>query len=96
MWCNVDPLKEYIVNNTTNGTPSGYIISDITRLGVGDIIQYNLDSDSAFEHTGFIAYCYKDGLVRYPTVNTHTSDRRHAPWDSIPNTGVRFIRITGI
>jgi hypothetical protein len=62
-WCNVDPLKEYIANNTTNGTPSGYITSDITRLGVGDIIQYNLDSDSAFEHTGFIAYCYKDGLV---------------------------------
>lgn len=94
-WNNVVPLRDYIVNNTATGTPSGYETSR-TNLGLGDIIQYDLNGDGAYDHSVFVTEVYKDGLVWEQKINAHTSDRYHDLWDAVPFVYARFIRISGV
>ncbi len=91
-WVNVDGLYGAMQSKTM------WIELKSSSLGLelGDIIQYDRDSDNDWNHTAIVTKI--DSITKTRYVSYHSTDRRNVTWDfyknAYTNCGVRFIHMT--
>lgn len=77
-WINVDDFYEVATNSyTIFGSELDYA----SELSLGDVVQYDIDSDGDWNHTAIVTKLTNNGRNDIPLVSYHSSNRKNVAWD---------------
>ncbi|MGG1662857.1 amidase domain-containing protein [Brevibacillus sp. NRS-1366] len=77
-WINVDDFYEVATNSyTIFGSELDYA----SELRLGDVVQYDIDSDGDWNHTAIVTKLTNNGRYDIPLVSYHSSNRKNVAWD---------------
>ncbi|MDH6350389.1 hypothetical protein M2298_002347 [Brevibacillus sp. 1238] len=77
-WINVDDFYEVATNSyTIFGSDLDYA----SELSLGDVVQYDIDSDGDWNHTAIVTKLTNNGRYDIPLVSYHSSNRKNVAWD---------------
>lgn len=75
-WAVSHSLQQYLSNS--NSGLKAEVVDAPNRLTIGDVIIYDWDGDSKFQHSTVVTAMDAFG---YPLVNAHTMNSKHRSWD---------------
>lgn len=98
-WTDVNSLYDFLINgHFWDGGPEGLVKPSESYMYEGDIIQYNWDGGSVWDHSVIVVQPIQltpPYPIWYPLVAGHSPDVDYYPFSSFDYNNVRFLHITG-
>lgn len=93
-WTGVEYLYNYLIEKKIRTGPFA-VISDISIVQPGDIVQLQLDEDPEFDHTPIIVERGEVPTLETVLVAAHSADTDYRPLSSYPFKSIRFLHVLG-